>query len=322
MLNDLVQEFYLDQTARGNSSDTLVYYRYCLGHFMRFTGDDFDLKDLTPRFLKQYVVHLANSEISSISVQSYVRGLRAFLKWLYDEKYIDVDLCLRFKLPKASRKVIDVLSDDEIKQLLSCFDGSSWLQLRNRLIVLLMLDSGLRLSEVVNLRRSDIYLNDNYLIVTGKGDRQRIVPFGKSTHAALVNYLLAVGSAGSHEFLFIKLSKVQCCFDQITDATVKNMFRRLRCRSGIDRLYPHLLRHTFATRFLENGGNIYALQSILGHSSLEMVKKYLHLSETRIRSNFGLFSPVDNVKRELSLNSNNSPLDWCSCGNSNPGPFD
>ena len=300
MLEFYIQEFFLDQAARGNSQATLRYYHSCLDSFLRFTGDDFEIKNLTPRFLKSYVVHLAKTEISSISVQSYVRGLRAFLRWLYDEGFIDDDLCVRFRLPKASRKVIDVLTDQEIDHLICCLSGSDWLQVRNRLIILLMVDCGLRLNEVVELRRSHVDLSSRCLIVTGKGDKQRFVPFGLSTAVTLRRYLQVISSAGSQEFLIIKVSESRCGFEQITQSTIKNMFRRLRVRSGIDRLYPHLLRHTFATRYLENGGNMYSLQAILGHSSLEMVKKYVHIAACRIQSDFPRFSPVDNIKKEPS----------------------
>lgn len=298
MLSFYIQEFILDQRSRGNSPETFKYYQHCLERFSRFCGDDFDLKNLTPRFLKEYVLHLSSSELSSVSVQSYCRGLRSFLSWLYHEEYIENDLCDKFHLPKASRKVIDVLSDDEIDRILSSLSGSEWLNIRNRLIVCLMLDSGLRLNEVVTLRRDQVNLNDHYLIVTGKGDKQRIVPFGDSTYATLKNYLAAIASAGYQEFLIIKVSESLCGFEPITQATVKNMFRRLRARSNVPRLYPHLLRHTFATRYLENGGNIYSLQQILGHSSLDMVKKYLHLASSRIRADFPKFSPLDNIKKD------------------------
>lgn len=295
-----IKDFILDQQARGNSPETIKYYNSCLDRFYRFCGDDFDIKNLTPRFLKQYVVHLSSSELSSVSVQSYCRGLRSFLSWLYDQEYITVDLCDKFTLPKASRKVIDVLNDDEIDRILFSLSGSEWLNIRNTLIVSLMLDSGLRLNEVVTLRRDQVNLKDRYLIVTGKGNKQRIVPFGSFTHTTLSNYLAAIASAGYQEFLLIKVSDTLCGFEPITQATIKNMFRRLRVRSNVPRLYPHLLRHTFATRYLENGGNIYSLQAILGHSSLEMVKKYLHLATTRIRADFPRFSPLDNIKKTHS----------------------
>ena len=136
-----------------------------------------------------------------------------------------------------------------------------------------------------------------YLIVTGKGDKQRVVPFGDFTSETMSEYLKLTDQASRSDALIIKVSETQCTFEGITQSTVKNMFRRLKARSGITRLYPHLLRHTFATRYLENGGNIYTLQAILGHTSLEMVKKYLHLAMNRIRADFPRFSPLDNKKK-------------------------
>lgn len=298
MLQSYIDDFILEQRSRGNSSQTVQYYISCLYRFSVYIGDDFDLKNLTPKLLKQYVVHLSASELSSVSVQSYCRGLRSFLSWLYSQGFISVDLCNNFSLPKASRKVIDVLTDEEISRIFLSLDSSDWLCIRNSLIVSLMLDSGLRLNEVVTLRRDQINLKDKYLVVTGKGDKQRIVPFGKFTFNILERYLAAISSSGDQEYLLIKMSETLCGFEPITQATVKNMFRRLRVRSNVPRLYPHLLRHTFATRYLENGGNIYSLQAILGHSSLEMVKKYLHLATSRIRADFPKFSPLDNIKKD------------------------
>lgn len=295
---DAFEFFLLDQKSKGNSDKTLVYYRSCFDHFSEFFGDNFLIENLTPILLKRFVLHLANTEISSISVQSYIRGIRAFLNWLYNEDYIENDLCLKFKLPKASRKVIDVLSDDEVSRILASLSGSDWLSIRNKLIICLMLDCGLRLNEVVTLKTYNVKLKDRYLIVTGKGNKQRFVPFGNATYNSLISYFNVIQSAGSQEYLLIKVSASECGFEQITEATIKNMFRRLRSRSGVHRLYPHLLRHTFATRYLENGGNIYTLQVILGHSSLEMVKKYLHLASSRIRADFPRFSPLDNIKRD------------------------
>lgn len=298
LLFDALSDFFLDQTVKGNSSETLKYYHSCLDKFQRFCGDDFEVKNITLRFCKDYYLYLSHQEISSISVQSYIRGLRAFLKYLYEEDLIDEDICTKFKLPKASRKIIDVLSDEEIDKLLATLSGNEWLTVRNRLILALMLDSGLRLNEVVTLQASHVYLNDKYLIVTGKGNKQRTVPFGEFTAATLRTYLLLTKDVGSRTSLIIKVSATLCGFEPITQAAIKNMFKRLKVRSGIPRLYPHLLRHTFATRYLENGGNIYTLQAILGHSSLEMVKKYLHLATSRIRADFPKFSPLDNIKKD------------------------
>lgn len=298
-LNNAIEEFLLEQKVRGNSPQTVDYYSFALGLFSRFGGDDLEVSDITLRLCKEYYLHLIDDKsVNSVSVQSYIRGLRSFLRWLYDEEHLAVNICERFKLPKATRKVIDVLSDEEIEKLLAALSGNEWLTVRNRLIVALMLDSGLRLNEVVTLQASHVHLNERYLIVTGKGDKQRTVPFGEFTAETLRQYLLVTKDICFRSSLIIKVSETLCGFEPITQATIKNMFRRLKARSGIPRLYPHLLRHTFATRYLENGGNIYTLQAILGHTSLEMVKRYLHLATTRIRADFPRFSPLDNIKKD------------------------
>lgn len=298
-IQQAIDEFLLDQRVRGNSPQTLDYYSFALGLFSGFVGADHDVREIDLRLCKQYYLHLVEEKnVNSVSIQSYIRGLRSFLRWLYDEEYIETNICERFKLPKATRKVIDVLSDEEIQRLLAALSGNEWLTVRNRLIVALMLDSGLRLNEVVTLQASSVHLKDRYLIVTGKGDKQRTVPFGDFTAKTLEEYLKVTKNAGIKTGLIIKVSETLCGFEPVTQATIKNMFRKLKARANIPRLYPHLLRHTFATRYLENGGNIYTLQAILGHTSLEMVKKYLHLATSRIRADFPRFSPLDNIKKD------------------------
>ncbi len=291
--------FLLEQRSRGNSERTLIYYESSLLHFRKYFGDESDISDIDVRVCQRYVIHLQDTlDINTVSIQSYVRALRSFLGWCYSNGLLSYDVCNKFKLPKATRKVIDVLSDAEISRLLNAVSGSDWLTVRNRLIVALMLDSGLRLNEVVGLQASNVHVEERYMIVTGKGDKQRVVPFGEFTYQTLKQYLSSRGSFGISSSLLIKVSLNTLEFEPITEATVKNFFKRLKVRSDIPRLYPHLLRHTFATRYLENGGNIYSLQAILGHSSLEMVKKYLHLATNRIRADFSRFSPLDNIKKE------------------------
>ena len=299
ILSEAIDSFLLDQRVRGNSVNTVDYYAFSLGLFSEYFGSDSSVSDITLATCKKYYLHLVdNKNTNSVSVQSYVRGLRAFLKWLYDENILEENICQRFKLPKATRKVIDVLSDEEISRLLAALSGSDWLTVRNRLIVSLMLDSGLRLNEVVTLRASSVHIKERYLIVTGKGDKQRTVPFGEFTAQTLEEYIHITKNAGIKSNLIIKVSETLCGFEPVTQSTIKNMVRKLKVRANIPRLYPHLLRHTFATRYLENGGNIYTLQAILGHTSLEMVKKYLHLATTRIRADFPKYSPLDNIKKD------------------------
>lgn len=297
MLSYYIIEFLIYQKTLGNSQSTIDYYINSLQLFIDFV-DDVEVNSIDVSLLRKYYLSLSRKDLSSVSIQSYIRALRAFLNWLYKSNYISTDLCNRFKLPKAKRKIIDVLTDREISCIFSTLSGNDTSSIRNKLIIALMLDSGLRRHEVVSLTLSSVHLDERYIIVQeAKCDKQRIVPFGKLTADLLQAYIGLTSFAPFREPLIIKVSS-SGAVEGISDTTLKQLFRKLKKRSGITRLKPHLLRHTFATRYLENGGNIYALQQILGHSSLEMVKRYLHLANTRIRADFGLFSPLDNIKKD------------------------
>lgn len=286
---DSITEFLLDQQIRGNSRHTIEYYTRSLDKFRQSVSVG-QTEELTPLICKQFTVDLMNSGIKSISVQSYVRAIRSYLTWLYENGYHNQNISERYKLPKAKKEVIDVLTDDEVEKLFSAFNLDMFEGIRNICIVCLMLDSGLRRHEVVSLEMSKLHLPEGYIIVIGKGNKERAVPIGDHTRALIERYL---PFRKSGDYLLQKSDG-----QPITDGTIKDMFRRLKRKCGISRIHPHLLRHTFATRYIENGGDMYALQSILGHTSLEMVKKYVHLSPAKITRDFVKFSPLDNLKRQ------------------------
>ena len=277
-----ISEFMIEQRIRGNTEKTLDYYKYVFHKFEAFRRCD-KISDITLQLCKEYLLYLMCLDISSVTVQSYVRGFRAFLSWLYASGYHSVNLSNAFRLPKAHKAVINVLTRSEIDLLLSQFDITSFLGFRNRCICLLMLDSGLRCGEVVSLSTERVHLKERYIIVDGKCDKERIVPISTLTARELARYARIKPSS---DCFFCTLQGLP-----ITSDTVKDFFRELKRVKGLERLYPHLLRHTFATTYLENGGNIYNLQSILGHTSLEMVKRYLHMSKTAVLRDFDSFNP-------------------------------
>ncbi len=222
-----------------------------------------------------------------------VRELFIFLSPIRIIWIISVNIPERFRLPKAQRKKIDVLTDSEIERLFSCLKGRDFHSVRNYCIVALMLDSGLRLNEVVTLRRDKIHIAEGYAIVNGKGNKERFVPLGLNSKKALFRYCSIFPCENIETPLFVKDTLIP-----INQSTVKQLFRRLKVQADIPRLHPHLLRHSFATRYLENGGDIYSLQLILGHTSLEMVKKYVHLIPSKTVANFAFLSPLDNALKK------------------------
>ncbi len=289
-----IDEFLIEQQLRGNSPKTVEYYSRCLGFFAKHNGNgEKEIGQLMLSDCRAYYLHLCTKQLTTVSVQTYCRALRAFLSWCYAERYTESNISEKFKLPKAQRKTVDVLTDTELKRLFACLNGRDFLSVRNYCIAALMADSGLRLNEVVTLQSCNVHIAESYAIVNGKGNKQRIVPIGLNSKKALIRYSAMVPNRLDETPFFLKSD-----LTPINQSTVKQLFRQLKARADIPRLRPHLLRHTFATRYLEKGGDIYSLQMILGHTSLEMVKKYVHLTNARTAVNFTAYSPLDNVLRK------------------------
>ena len=290
-LNDAINDFLLDQAVRGNSKNTISDYRTKLTFFARYAGN-VDITNITLTSCKRYYLYLCDKNSNTVTVQTYIRSLRAFLKWLYLEEHIEEDICHKFKLPKARQMVITPLTDMEIRSIFALYPDDTELHIRNRLILALMLDCGLRLNEVVGARIDKLFLDERCMVVTGKGNKQRAIAFGINTEDLIRRYL---NLRKSHSNLLLIKVSGDGLGEGITENTIKDMFRKIKKKSGVTRLYPHLLRHTFGTRYIENGGNMFSLQLLLGHTSLNMVKRYVHLANSKIRQEFVNFSPLDRI---------------------------
>lgn len=263
--------FMQEQRFRGNSSETLSYYKITLNMFMDYCGRDLDIDELDIILFKSYQMYLdSEKDIKRVSVQTYARAVRVLYRYLYFEDLIDIDVN-KLKLMKSKRETILPLTDAELTNLISCFNMDYWLDIRDRLICQLMFDCGLRRGEIVNLKVSDISIHKSTMIINGKGSKQRIVPFGLCTKQLICNYISYVPSGSKYFFINNDGS-------HITSNTIKKLFARLKKKSGINRLYPHLLRHTFATNYIYNGGNLEVLRVLLGHSSITITQIYLHLA--------------------------------------------
>lgn len=269
--------FLLEQEYRNNSEVTIDWYKWQLGDFFRWLGSD-DPNDLSLLHFKEYGVYLRSlrkrngEKLSGNSVNGALRAVKAFYNFAIDGDILD-DFSRQLKLPRVHKKEQLILDDDEIKRLLSCF-SDNLTDLRNKCFVVLMLDCGLRRGEIPRLNFGDVNLKNNTLLVRGKGAKERLVPIGDSCSELLGAYISSITfkSSGS-PFFTDYLSRERC-----TDNLMKQVFQDLKIRSGIDRLHPHLLRHTFATYYLADGGDLETLRLILGHSSINTTQIYLHLA--------------------------------------------
>ena len=238
-----------------------------------------------------FILH--RSKLKAISIQSYIRALRAFFSWLYKDGYTSENRLAKLKPPKAPTKVVDILTQEEIASVLTCIDPNTAAGARNYAILMLLLDSGLRCSEMRNVELKDVNVESGYLKVMGKGSKERIAPFGASVQKALLRYLLHFRPEPYN--LAIQNFFLTLDGRPLTKNSVKMAFQRLAEKSGVKRLHPHLCRHTFATNYLINGGDIFSLQQILGHTTLEMVRRYVTLASAHVTVQHRKFSPMDRI---------------------------
>lgn len=273
--------FVDEQLFRNNSSKTLIWYRENLGAFFRWLGADATLDDLTIFNYKAYCSYLLHEyehngkPLKSTSVNSHVRAVKAFYNFCIQEDLIP-DFSRKLKTTKIHKTEKLPLDDEEIQLILDCF-GYTVLECRNRCWVVLMCDSGLRRGEILSLKMCNVDLKHDFLLVTGKGCKQRFVPLGKMSHDVLLHYIAFYRSgAGGSDTVFVDRFGKPC-----NDNTIKQVFQKIKKRTGIDRLHPHLLRHTFATNYLCDGGDLETLRLILGHSDLQVTSMYLHLAQNK-----------------------------------------
>lgn len=200
-LEKLVEEYILVCRTENKSPKTLRGYQEKLGRYCRWLDgalNDFTLQSVRAYIgelqqVKKYEHHpfspMQDSGLSSVTIKGHAVVLKGFATWLWEEEYTRENIHARLKPPKATRKIMVTLSENEIIRLLSCIGKESLLEFRNKAIILLLLDTGLRCAELVGIKMEDLFLKDRCLKVLGKGQKERIVPFGDRTTRALMQYI-------------------------------------------------------------------------------------------------------------------------------------
>lgn len=311
-LDGLVDSYLMCCQAEGKSPKTIEWYwanlkRLC--HFLRRRGYSLRVEDIGVAEIREFVHYLQHeavrwansrhikdgSNLSPYSVQGYARSIKAFWSWLTLEGYVSQNVMYRLRLPKVPKKVVATFTPEQINNLLRAVDVRTAKGFRDRLIMLVLLDTGIRLSELVGLRLEDVDFEQSCFLVRGKGNKERIVPFGAQVRRALWRYLShfreGLDGPEAHE-VFVSEQGYG-----LRSRAVQSMLRRLGQRAGISRVRcsPHTFRHTFAKQYLMYGGDVFSLQRILGHSSLEVVKMYVNLASSDISTQHRRFSPADNM---------------------------
>lgn len=272
---------------------TLVYYQRNLGFFLTFLDEagilDVDISQLSSTVLMEYLVYLrsrdrysshplrssmksVDGKIKSNTVNSYMRAVKAFFNYLYRSHVTDRKFTEGVRLPRSDDDQVIPLLRDEVAQIDAVFDRSVPNDLRNLCMVHLMLDAGLRVQEVVALHPGDVIFESRTIVVNrSKGDKSRVVILAPPLLGYLQEYVSVFSPSGVMFYTAVDHTP-------ISESVIRSLFSRIIRNTGISRLHPHLLRHTFATSYIMGGGNLETLRILLGHFDYSVTRKYLHLA--------------------------------------------
>lgn len=298
-LDDLVAEYRVALRVAGRSPRTIRWYADHLQEFLRFLERDGrrpTLADLHPAPVRRWLVAVQASHerpLAPSSIAGRVRTVRAFGSWIAREFDLPASPVRGVPVPRVPDRLIRSLREADVRELLRAVEEGSKQPDRDRAIVLLLLDTGVRLSEAAGLRVGDLDLVEGRCRVMGKGSRERLVPIGRKTRHALRRTLARRGRLGPDAPLFVGPDG-----RALAAHAIQQLFRRLSRRANLSvRCSPHVLRHTFARSFLQNGGDVFSLQRILGHSptSLQVTRRYVDLLDDDLRAVHRSASPVDRL---------------------------
>jgi len=294
-LAKLITHFAQSNKAEGKSPKTVSWYSDMLLDFVNYlkrVEKCTTLAEFGVRNVREFIIHEQVRGMSPYTVQAKVRALKAFSSWLFKEGYMPDNTLTSIKLPKAPIKIVDTLTPDEIEALIDTQNPLTFLGSRNIAILVTLLDTGLRCSELSNLLFENTHIEEGYLKVMGKGSKERLVPVGALGQKVLWRYVLhfrpqPINETNDYLFLTINGEKLEY-------NAIRLLLKRWGKKAGIPRLHAHLCRHTYATNYLRHGcGDVFRLQHILGHNTLEMVRRYVHYASAQDLINCKTISPVD-----------------------------
>lgn len=306
-VEEMIEKFIQSRIRRGLSDRTVENYESRLKLFRQFC-DGKDSVDLTPELVEDYIDHVMGKRKENVMLPgkkgkriakdtqyTYLNVLRIFLNWSEKRGYI-VPLANYVELPKRNKKLVDIYTPDEMEEIFEALHNSvPWIELRNRALIAVMYDSGLRLSEVLSITQRILRSGRNSIKITGKGSKDRYVPLGTFTKECLDKYLAALPDQLDPDDPIFRSNRGK----PLNVDNVERIFYRLRKRTGFS-VSPHKLRHNFATNFLadqyreKGSADIYQLMLILGHSDVQTCKIYLHIAQALVIGE-GSYSHLDKI---------------------------
>ncbi|MBM4762188.1 site-specific tyrosine recombinase XerD [Bacillus sp. B15-48] len=295
-MNEHLKDFiHFLVVEKGLSRNTIIAYERDLKSYLTYLQTTEGLTELG-RVQRSQIVHflayLKNGGKSSKTIARHVASIRAFHQFLLREKAVEHDPTVHIESPQLEKTLPKVLSLKEVETLLDAPKLINQYGYRDKAMLELLYATGIRVSELISLNLADIHLTMGFIRCIGKGNKERIIPIGKTSTLALEKYL----EKGRPKFV-AKQHKDEALFlnhhgKRLTRQGFWKILKRLSKESGIEKeLTPHTLRHSFATHLLENGADLRAVQEMLGHADISTTQIYTHVTKTRLKDVYSKFHP-------------------------------
>ena len=301
---DIIKKYnqYL-KLEKGLSLNTLEAYNADITKLLAFLeGESIELLNTTPEDLEQFIAGLHDIGITARSQARIMSGIKSLFGFLMLEKIIEKDPSELIDNPRIGFKIPEVLSIQEIDSIIAAVDLSKKEGQRNRALLETLYSCGLRVSELITLKLSDLYLDDEFIRVEGKGQKQRLVPISKKAIKEIQFYMadrhLVTAKKGHEDFLFLSRRGTH-----LSRIMIFHIIKELADEVGIIKIIsPHTFRHSFSTHLLEGGANLRDIQMMLGHESITTTEIYTHIDRSRLRSEIIEHHPRNIKAREKKEN--------------------
>jgi integrase/recombinase XerD len=288
--------FLRDARIRNLSEATLKYYNNELSNVQKMLirqGVDTRPETITKDIIEEHIIlHMMDNGKKETTINATLRAVRSLFNFLYNESFILRNPAKDLQLVKQKRTVVETFNHDQLRLLFRQPDLSTFTGLRDHTIMSLFLETGIRVKELVNIQVNDIKWTDNVIrIAQPKGSKERHVPFQSTMRRELRNYLQVRGQL-EHDYLFVNIDN-----EPMTTRAVQERIKKYGRMAGIKgvRCSPHTFRHTFAKMSVQNGADVFSLQYVLGHTTLDMVRQYVNLYSSEVYEQHRKFSPLEKL---------------------------
>ena len=250
-----------------------------------------DVSEITKDMIIKYITSLKRKSFSKTTITRKIIAIKSFHKFLFSEQILKENVAYYLELPKKEEKLPTVLSEDEISKMINSIDTTTFIGKRNRAMLELLYSSGLRISELLNLKIGDIHMNERYLNVIGKGDKERIIPIGEMAIVALRDYIENARSQISKKPGSLLFYNYQG--NKMSRQGFFKYIKQLAKDCGIEKeISPHTIRHSFATHLLANGASLRIVQELLGHEDISTTQIYTHVDKSHLKEMYGHTHPL------------------------------